>query len=150
MYQGQSNPAKWTANSSADMASRTTEKKCEQFPSPAKLKRSLPPARKARPTFRSRRLWSLIQLEEYSALMDASGMAQRRVWGENADRYFPGREAMIQWIDQPSLVPFLAHIPDGAKPRFREYVIGRMIDETRQDDGRCFETFRRINVSARK
>jgi trans-aconitate methyltransferase len=57
---------------------------------------------------------------------------------------------MTKWIDQPSLVPFLAHVPDRAKPRFREYVIKRMIEETRQDDGRCFETFRRINVAARK
>ena len=30
----------------------------------------------------------------------------------------------------------------------RGYVIKRMMEETRQDDGRCFETFRRINVSA--
>jgi trans-aconitate methyltransferase len=57
---------------------------------------------------------------------------------------------MIMWIDQPSLVPFFAHVPEKAKPRLREYVIKRMIEETRQDDGRCFETFRRINVSARK
>jgi trans-aconitate 2-methyltransferase len=77
-------------------------------------------------------------------------MDEGRVWGENADRYFADAEEMIKWIDQPSLVPFLAHVPDGAKVRFREYVIGRMIEGTRQDDGRCFETFRRINVSAHK
>ena len=83
-------------------------------------------------------------------MMDASGMDSGRVWGENADRYFPDAEEMIKWIDQPSLVPFLAHLPETAKPRLREYVVKRMIEETRQDDGRCFETFRRINVSARK
>ena len=94
--------------------------------------------------------WYMPSVEEYSALMDASGMDHKRVWGENADRYFPDREAMIRWIDQPSLVPFLAHIPDRVKPRLREYVIGRMIEKAQQDDGRCFETFRRINVSARK
>jgi trans-aconitate methyltransferase len=94
--------------------------------------------------------WYMPSVEEYSALIDASGMGNGRVWGENADRHFPDADAMIKWIDQPSLVPFLAHVPDEAKPRLREYVIGRMIEETRQDDGRCFETFRRINVSARK
>jgi trans-aconitate methyltransferase len=94
--------------------------------------------------------WYMPSVEEYTALMDASGMDRARVWGENADRYFPDRQAMIRWIDQPSLVPFLAHLPASVKPRFREYVIKRMIEETRQDDGRCFETFRRINVSARK
>jgi trans-aconitate methyltransferase len=82
--------------------------------------------------------------------MDGSGLDSRRVWGENADRYFQDAPEMIKWIDQPSLVPFLAHVPDGMKPRFREYVIKKMIAETQQDDGRCFETFRRINVSARK
>jgi len=94
--------------------------------------------------------WYMPSVEEYLALMEASGMGYGRVWGENADRYFPDRDAMIRWIDQPSLVPFLAHVPDGVKPHFREHVIGRMIAETQQDDGRCFETFRRINVSAQK
>ncbi|HMD70469.1 MAG TPA: methyltransferase domain-containing protein [Bryobacteraceae bacterium] len=94
--------------------------------------------------------WHMPSVEEYAALMEASGMHDGRVWGENADRYFPDAGEMIKWIDQPSLVPFLAHLPDMAKPRFREYVIGRMIEETQQDDGRCFETFRRIDVSARQ
>jgi trans-aconitate methyltransferase len=89
-------------------------------------------------------------VEEYSALMDASGKENVHVWGENADRHFPDAAAMIKWIDQPSLVPFLAHLPDGTKPRFREFVIKRMIEKTQQDDGRCFETFRRIKVSAQK
>ena len=94
--------------------------------------------------------WYMPSVEGYSALMNASGMANARVWGENADRYFPDEQEMIKWIDQPSLVPFLAHVPDGQKSRVREYVVNRMIEETRQDDGRCFETFRRINVSAHK
>ena len=94
--------------------------------------------------------WYMPSVEEYSELMDGSGINNGRVWGENADRYFPGAEEMTKWSDQPSLVPFLAHVPDRAKPRVREYVIKRMIEETRQDDGRCFETFRRINVSAHK
>jgi trans-aconitate methyltransferase len=94
--------------------------------------------------------WYTPSVEEYSAVMDASGMDNGRVWGENADRYFSDAEEMIKWIDQPSLVPFVAQVPDWAKLRLREYVVGRMIEKTRQDDGRCFETFRRINVSARK
>jgi len=94
--------------------------------------------------------WYMPSVEECPALMEASGMDKGRVWGENADRYFPDAGEMIRWIDQPSLVPFLAHLPERARPRFREYVIMRMIEETRQDDGRCFETFRRINVSAEK
>ena len=94
--------------------------------------------------------WYTPSVEEYSALMDASGMAEVRVWGENADRYFPGAPAVIKWLDQPSLAPFLAQLPEGPKSRLREYVIKRMVEETQHDDGRCFETFRCINVSERK
>jgi trans-aconitate methyltransferase len=94
--------------------------------------------------------WYMPSVGEYSALMDVSEMKNGSVWGEIADRYFSDSEEMIKWIDQPSLVPFLAHLPESVKPRFREYVIGRMTKETRQDDGRCFATFRRINVFAQK
>jgi trans-aconitate methyltransferase len=94
--------------------------------------------------------WYTPSIEDYSALMNASGMDDWRVWGENADRYFPDAEEMIKWIDQPSIVPFLAHLPESARPHFREYVVRRMIEETRQNDGRCFETFRRINLLVHK
>jgi len=94
--------------------------------------------------------WYMPPVEEYLALVESSGLHDARVWGENADRYFPDEEAMIRWVDQPSLVPFLAHVPDRDKLAFREFVVARMLEETQQDDGRCFETFRRINVSARK
>ena len=36
------------------------------------------------------------------------------------------------------------------KQHFRDTVVTRMINLTMQEDGRCFETFRRINVFARK
>lgn len=87
------------------------------------------------------------RVDDYSRLVSSSGLLEFRVWGENADRYFADEEAMIRWIDQPSLVPFLMHIPEESKQPFRQLVVERMIEETRQEDGRCFETFRRINVS---
>jgi trans-aconitate 2-methyltransferase len=94
--------------------------------------------------------WYMPSVEEYSQLAQQSGFRDARVWGENADRFFPDKDAMISWIDQPSLVPLLAYVAEADKAVFREYVIERMIDETLQDDGRCFETFRRINIFARK
>jgi trans-aconitate 2-methyltransferase len=94
--------------------------------------------------------WFMPSVEEYGALVRRSSFADARVWGENADRYFPDEEAMIGWIDQPSLVPVLPHISEPHRQSFRSFVIERMIRLTRQDDGRCFETFRRINLSARK
>jgi trans-aconitate 2-methyltransferase len=94
--------------------------------------------------------WYMPSVDEYTRLAGSSRLRDVRVWGENADRYFPDAEAMIRWIDQPSLVPFLALVAGPAKAAFRDFVVSRMIDKTKQEDGRCFETFRRINVSATK
>jgi len=57
---------------------------------------------------------------------------------------------MIKWIDQPSIVPFLKEIPEESKEGFRNEVVQRMVEKTLQADGTCFETFRRINVLARR
>jgi trans-aconitate methyltransferase len=94
--------------------------------------------------------WYMPKVDEYAALVKSSGLSNVRVWGENADRFFADSDAMIRWIDQPSIVPFLACVREEHKREFRDYVVSRMLDETRQSDGRCFETFRRVNVSARK
>jgi trans-aconitate 2-methyltransferase len=94
--------------------------------------------------------WYMPSLEEYELLVQRFSFAQSRVWGENADRYFADQETMIKWIDQPSLVPFLQLVADEHKEAFRQFVIDRMVRKTCQDDGRCFETFRRINLVARK
>jgi trans-aconitate 2-methyltransferase len=92
--------------------------------------------------------WYMPSINEYERIADQSGLRNIRVWGENADRFFPDVQMMVNWVDQPSLVPFLSFVADSDKEAFRNFVIKRMIEETRQDDGRCFETFRRINVSA--
>jgi trans-aconitate 2-methyltransferase len=94
--------------------------------------------------------WYMPTVAEYASLVGQSGFHDARVWGENADRFFPDAQTMVKWIDQPSLVPFLACIGEKDKGAFREFVVGKMIELTQGDDGRCFETFRRINVFARK
>jgi trans-aconitate 2-methyltransferase len=93
--------------------------------------------------------WYMPAVEEYTALVEVSGLHDVHVWGENADRFFADAAAIIRWIDQPSIVPFLSRVTEEQKKDFRDYVVRRMIEETRQPDGRCFESFRRINVSAR-
>ena len=94
--------------------------------------------------------WYMPPVDEYASLAAQSEFKATKVWGENADRHFPDSEAMIGWLDQPSLVPFLACIPQDHKAGFRNYVAGEMISETKLADGKCFETFRRINLFARK
>jgi trans-aconitate 2-methyltransferase len=94
--------------------------------------------------------WFMPSLNEYLLLTKKSGLQDLQIWEENADWYFPDQEAMIRWIDQPSLVPFLAYLDKRNKEAFRLFVVHRMIEITKQDDGKCFETFRRINVSASK
>jgi len=94
--------------------------------------------------------WYMPPVGEYETLVAQSGFREVRVWGENADRFFPDTEAMVKWVDQPSLVPFLACVAEEDKAPFREFVVGKMIEETKLPDGRCLETFRRVNVFARK
>ena len=94
--------------------------------------------------------WYMPTKEEYTNLVDNAGFKHFNVLDENADRYFQNNEEMIKWIDQPSLVPFIQHIPSHKKDGFRKTVIEMMINKTKQPDGRCFETFRRIYVKAIK
>lgn len=94
--------------------------------------------------------WYMPSVDEYEQLVESSGFREVRIWGENADRFFPDAAAMVRWIDQPSLVPFLVHVTEPAKDSFRDFVVRKMIERTRHANGSCFETFRRINLSAVK
>ncbi|MBN2419600.1 MAG: methyltransferase domain-containing protein [Deltaproteobacteria bacterium] len=95
--------------------------------------------------------WYMPKLEEYERLAMDSEFRETKVWGENMDRYFPTVDALIGWINQPAIVPFLSGMhEENDKMAFREAIINRMIERTRRSDGTCFETFRRINISAIK
>ncbi|HOI56509.1 MAG TPA: methyltransferase domain-containing protein [Phycisphaerae bacterium] len=94
--------------------------------------------------------WYMPPVADYERLVAECGFAEARVWGENADRHFADAAAMVAWIDQPSIVPFLAHLPEALRQEFRDAVVDGMIAASRQADGRCFETFRRVNLVARK
>ncbi len=94
--------------------------------------------------------WFTPGLAEYKRLAEESEFRDIDIWGENADRYFADTNELIGWLDQPSLVPFMRRIDDRDKASFRDIFIDRMIERTLESDGRCFETFRRINVFARK
>jgi trans-aconitate methyltransferase len=94
--------------------------------------------------------WYMPTCRKYRVLLDEVPFTEKKVWCTNADRYFESAEAMTKWIDQPSLVPFLSYIVEPDRQCFRDAVVAQMIGRTQQEDGTCFETFRRINVWARK
>lgn len=94
--------------------------------------------------------WFMPAIDEYEFFLIASPFADHRVWGEIADRYFADAAAMTAWLDQPSLVPFLRQLDGTEKQAFRDEVVAKLLELTRQPDGTQFETFRRINVVARK
>lgn len=94
--------------------------------------------------------WFMPTVDEYRALVGRCPFAESRVWEENADRYFADAESITKWIDQPSLVPFLPRVEPPDREPFRDAVVEGVLEETRQADGRFFETFRRINLLARK
>jgi trans-aconitate methyltransferase len=95
--------------------------------------------------------WYMPKIDEYKQLAEQSKFKEVDVWGENKDRYFSNEQEMIGWIDQPSIVPFLKYIiEEKDQKEFRDIIVDRMITRTKQKEGTCFETFRRININARK
>ena len=94
--------------------------------------------------------WFMPTLDEYKKLIDDFSFSNVKIWEENADRFFPNKEALIRWIEQPSIVPFLEYLPASKKEPFTNEIIEKMLKFTIQDDGRYFETFRRINVLIKK
>jgi trans-aconitate 2-methyltransferase len=94
--------------------------------------------------------WYMPAVDDYRTLLDEVAFSEKKVWSENADKHFESTEVMIKWIDQPSLVPFLGYVVENDRRLFRDTVVKRMIKETLQNDGTSYETFRRINVLARK
>ena len=94
--------------------------------------------------------WFMPSKSQYQELISNIGFSEFTIEVVNRDRYFSTSDEMIKWIDQPSIVPFIERIPDTLKSTFRNEVIGEMIEKTRQTDGTCFETFRRLQIYAKK
>ena len=94
--------------------------------------------------------WFMPDRAGYDTLISDGGFSSVYVEEENADRYFSDTDELARWIDQPCIVPFLQCIPAQKKDRFRHDVIQAMIRRTKQPDGTCFETFRRIKVQVVK
>lgn len=48
------------------------------------------------------------------------------------------------------ILPFLRYVDEGDRGAFRDFVVDRTLERTKQEDSIYFEAFRRINVFARK
>jgi trans-aconitate methyltransferase len=94
--------------------------------------------------------WFMPDAEEYAALLHSTPFKNSRVWTGNADRYFPDAAAMTAWLDQPCLVPFKQVLQPPGRTFFRDLVVEKVLAEAKQPDGRYFEKFVRLNVSAQK
>ena len=94
--------------------------------------------------------WFMPSVKEYEALLAQTEFREYRVWMANRDRLFTDEQELVHMVEEAGLVPFLVALPDAMKPYFRDTVIERLLARTRRPDGRCFETFRRINVYAEK
>lgn len=94
--------------------------------------------------------WYMPSKKAYQELAQQRGFSRIEIAEENADRYFSDADEMIQWLDQPSLVPFIQCIPPEKQAAFRGEIIEEMLERTLQPNGTCFETFRRIKVNAIK
>lgn len=94
--------------------------------------------------------WYMPSVNEYNKKIAESNFSDIDIWEENADRYFNDQDEMIKWIEQPSIVPFIKLVDEQLKNEFQNEIIRLMIEKTKQKDGKCFETFRRINVYAVK
>ncbi len=94
--------------------------------------------------------WFMPSKEQYDSLASNIEFSEFNTEYQLMDRYFDNEDEMIKWIDQPSIVPFIVRIPDGKKEGFRKAVIDKILSTAKQPDGRCFEFFRRLFVSAKK
>lgn len=94
--------------------------------------------------------WFMPKVHEYEKLIKEFQFREIKVWEENADRCFASATPMINWIDQPSIVPFLTYVEDTKRQEFRDLVVEKMLKNTSRQDGTYFETFRRVNVLAKK
>ena len=93
--------------------------------------------------------WYMPSVDAYRELATTPPFSRVDIWGENADRYFADQDEMLKWVENPSIVPFKQHLDDETGERFHRAVADRMVEETIQSDGTCFEQFRRVNLIAR-
>jgi trans-aconitate 2-methyltransferase len=121
---------------------------CPTFLACVRRQMAAPPYRDAFAAFRWP--WFFPSLPDYEALLTASPFVEWRAWIEPKEARFPTAEALVGWIDNPCLIPFVQALPSILRQPFRDAVVADMLERTRQPDGSHLEPFRRMNVWARR
>lgn len=91
--------------------------------------------------------WYFPALPAYENLLQRSGLAEWRAWTEIKDQRFPSADAIIGWIDNPCLIPFLQALPADLRKPFRDGVVGATLTRTRRPDGSLIEAAIRFALS---
>lgn len=94
--------------------------------------------------------WFTSSLSEYEAIATTVPFSETRVWVQSGNKSFPKAEAMVAWLDQPCLVPFLDHLAPDLGRVFRNKIVDRMLERTCRQDGTFVEIFNRLHFKARK
>ena len=94
--------------------------------------------------------WYMPRASEYERVLKNYSFREFRAWEERVDTVFENSGDLAGWIEQPSIVPFVAHLPSPANSRFSELVVDRMEQRTQRKDGSYVEIFNRLNVFAVK
>ncbi len=94
--------------------------------------------------------WYFPSVAEYERLLRASPFVEWRAWIEQQDQRFPHADAIVGWIHNPCLIPFVQALPAPLRKPFRDGVVETMLHLTLQPGGTHLEPFRRLNVSARR
>jgi trans-aconitate methyltransferase len=94
--------------------------------------------------------WYFPAIPEYKERLRASPFGGGQAWLEAKPQRFDTAEALIGWIDNPCLIPFVQALPAELRRPFRDGVVADMLARTLQADGGHLEPFSRMNVWARK
>lgn len=94
--------------------------------------------------------WFFPDVAAYESLLQAAPFPEWRAWLEEKVQRFPAADALVGWIDNPCLIPFVQALPEELRRPFRDGVVQAMRARTGQPDGSHVEPFSRMNVWARR
>ena len=94
--------------------------------------------------------WFDVQPDAYRAMLATVGFVDVEVLAGDVVVEFAGADEVRRWLEQPTLVPFLAVLDPHRRDAFRDLVVARMTAASSGADGVHREWFRRIAVTARK